>query len=206
LKPAVVDYYFTPQSPWAYLGHARFMALLGRHGATAIVKPVNLNRVFAVSGGLPLLQRPAQRQAYRLIELERFRRHLNVPLNLHPRHFPVVPDQASCLLIAVDQRHGAEQAMALQSAIGAAVWSEEKNIADTPTLIELANQQELDGAALVEAATDASVMRRYDELTDEAIARGVFGAPTYVLDGEPFWGQDRLALLEEAMLRRRGAP
>jgi 2-hydroxychromene-2-carboxylate isomerase len=206
LKPVVIDYYFTPQSPWAYLGHARFIALLSRHGATALVKPVNLSRVFSVSGGLPLKDRPAQRQAYRLADLKRFSRHLNVPLNLNPRFFPVLADKASCLIIAVDQQHGPDQALALQTAIGIAVWSEEKNVADTPTLIELANQQKLDGKALVEAAEDAAVIRRYDELTDEAIARGVFGAPTYVLDDELFWGQDRLALLEEAILRKCAAP
>jgi 2-hydroxychromene-2-carboxylate isomerase len=139
-----------------------------------------------------------------LVELERFRHHLNIPLNLKPAHFPVVPDKASCLIIAVDNAHGAAMAMALQMSIGRAVWADEKNIADDETLVGLAEMHGLDGTALMKEARSASITQRYETLTDEAIARGVFGAPTYVLDGELFWGQDRLALLDIA-IQGRGA-
>ena len=78
-----VDYFFAPQSPWAYLGHARFAALLNTHGAQVRVRPMDLGKVFPVSGGLPLPKRAPQRQAYRLVELQRFSQWLGVPLNLH---------------------------------------------------------------------------------------------------------------------------
>ena len=82
----VVDYYFATNSPWAYLGHERFVALLQANAATANVYPVDLLKVFPQSGGLPLAKRAPQRQAYRLVELERWRKHLGVPLNLQTKH------------------------------------------------------------------------------------------------------------------------
>ncbi len=80
-----VDYYFTPQSPWTYLGHARFAALAKAAGATVRVRPIDFGAVFPVSGGLPLGKRAPQRQAYRLVDLARFSRHLDIPLNLKPQ-------------------------------------------------------------------------------------------------------------------------
>jgi 2-hydroxychromene-2-carboxylate isomerase len=200
-KPEI-DYFFTPQSPWAYLGHARFMAIARRHAASVRIKPVNFGPVFAASGGLPLGQRAPQRQAYRLAELDRFRRFLNVPLNLHPRHFPVASDLAACLLIAIVEKHDDDTAMQVQTSIGAAVWSEEKDIADGKTLAEIARQHGLDGEALVHAAQEPGALTRYEALTAEAIARGVFGAPTYIFDDELFWGQDRLDMLDLALAEK----
>ena len=85
-----VDYYFAPQSPWAYLGHQRLADIVQRTGATVRVMPIDLGgKVFPISGGLPLGQRAPQRLAYRLVELQRFSQHLNVPLNLKPKYFPV---------------------------------------------------------------------------------------------------------------------
>ena len=85
-----IDYYFTPQSPWTYLGHQRFADMARAAGASIKVLPVDLGgKVFPVSGGLPLAKRAPQRQAYRLVELKRFSEHLGLPLNLHPKYFPV---------------------------------------------------------------------------------------------------------------------
>jgi 2-hydroxychromene-2-carboxylate isomerase len=88
-----VDYYFAPQSPWAYLGHQRLADIVQRTGATVHVMPIDLGgKVFPSSGGLPLGQRAPQRQAYRLVELQRFSQWLNAPLNLKPKYFPVGGD------------------------------------------------------------------------------------------------------------------
>eukprot|EP01031_Cornospumella_fuschlensis_P023951 gene23951-28996_t len=85
-----VDYYFAPQSPWAYLGHQRLTEIVAWAGAAVRVMPIDLGgKVFPISGGLPLGQRAPQRQAYRLVELQRFSEHLNAPLNLKPKYFPV---------------------------------------------------------------------------------------------------------------------
>lgn len=83
-----VDYYFVPQSPWAYLGHARFAALLRETGTAVRVRPMDLGKIFPLSGGLPLQKRAPQRQAYRLLELRRFSEALDIPLHPEPRSFP----------------------------------------------------------------------------------------------------------------------
>jgi carboxymethylenebutenolidase len=195
----VVDYYFSPMSPWTYLGHARFTEMLARHGAQVKVKPVDYGKVFPVSGGLPLKQRATQRQAYRLVELRRFRDHLSVPLHLEPKFFPVPTEEASVLIIAADQQRGAGAAMNLAGAILRACWAEERNIGDSQTLAQIAAEQGLDADQL--KGKLAQARSAYDSYTQEAIERQVFGAPTYVLDGEPFWGQDRLEFLDRALAR-----
>jgi 2-hydroxychromene-2-carboxylate isomerase len=178
----VVDYYFTPVSPWTYLGHARFIDIAHRHGAAIAVKPVDLGKVFSVSGGLPLKQRSAQRQAYRLMELERWRHHLGVPLNVQPRHFPVSGDLASKWILA-------------------AVWAEERDVSDAGTLAALAAAQGIDAVALATRAGSDDLKARYEALTQEAIDRQVFGAPTYIYRDEAFWGQDRLDFLDRALAK-----
>ena len=187
----LVDYYFTPVSPWTYLGHARFAQLLRDTGSAVKVRPVDFGAIFPVSGGLPLPKRAPQRQAYRLIELARFRDALGVPLNVQPAHFPVSGDLASRLIIAVDQADGALPALDLAGRLGRAVWAEERNIADAATLATLLAEAGLPADRLAQAEAPA-VAERYAADTREAIAAGVFGAPSYVIDGEIFWGQDRL--------------
>jgi len=191
-----VDYYFAPQSPWMFLGHARLRDLLRRTGTTVRVLPVDYGRIFPVSGGLPLPQRAAQRQAYRLVELRRFSRFLDIPLNVQPRHFPVAGDPAGLLITAVARTDGTEAALDLTGAIGAAIWQRELNAADSGVLGQLLRELDLPVERLDQAASEP-VRQAYDEHTRQAIDAGVFGAPSYVVDGEIFWGQDRLALLEQ---------
>ena len=197
----VIDYFFTPQSPWAYLGHERFAAMAKAAGAHVNVLPVNLGgKVFPVSGGLPLAQRAPQRQAYRLVELQRFSEHLGISLNLHPKFFPVADAAAARLIIAVDLHDGVDAAIALTGAVTRAVWAEERNIADEPTLAELLAALGLPEQRLVEAQSQA-LNARYETYTQRAIDAGVFGAPTYVVDGEMFWGQDRLDFVQRRLAR-----
>ena len=198
---SVIDYFFTPQSPWAYLGHARFGEIAKAAGARVNVLPVNLGgKVFPVSGGLPLAQRAPQRQAYRLVELQRFSEQLGIALNLHPKFFPVADAAAARLIIAVDLHEGSDAAMALTSAVTRAVWAEERNIADEPTLAALLAALSLPAQRLADAQSQA-VLARYEADTQRAIDAGVFGAPTYVVDGEIFWGQDRLDFVQRRLAR-----
>jgi 2-hydroxychromene-2-carboxylate isomerase len=199
--PQSVDYYFAPQSPWAYLGHQRLRDVAQAAGAAVRVRPVDLGgKVFPISGGLPLGQRAPQRQAYRLVELKRFSEHLGAPLNLQPRYFPVGGDDASRLIIAVDVLVGAQAALDITGAILAAVWAHERNIADPALLAQLLSEQGLPAQAM-EKSHSQEVQERYEQYTQEAIAAGVFGAPSYVVDGEIFWGQDRLDFLERRLGR-----
>jgi len=193
-----IDYFLAPQSPWTYFGHARFTEMAAAAGATVRIKPMDLGKIFPLTGGLPVGQRSAQRQAYRLVELRRFADHLKLPTNLHPKFFPVVGDDAARLIIAVDQHDGAEAAMRLCGAVLSAVWAQERNIADPAVLAELLHEQHLDVARLAQAKEE-KVQQTYQSYTDEALKVGVFGAPSYVVDGELFWGQDRLEFLQRRL-------
>lgn len=193
-----VDYYFAPQSPWMFLGHDRFRDLLTRTGTAVRVLPVDYGRIFPVSGGLPLPQRALQRQAYRLVELRRFSQFLGIPLNAQPRHFPVAGDPAGLLITAVALADGADPALDLTGAIAAAIWQRELDVADAAVLAQLLHELGQPATRLNEAASDP-VRQAYDEHTRQAIDAGVFGAPSYVIDGEIFWGQDRLGLLEQRL-------
>jgi 2-hydroxychromene-2-carboxylate isomerase len=193
-----IDYYFAPQSPWTYLGHQRFADMARAAGASVNLLPMDLGKVFPVSGGLPLPQRAPQRQAYRLVELKRFSEWLQVPLTLQPKHFPVPGDNASRLIIAADRQHGSDAAMRLAGTVMRAVWADEQNINDAATLIELLRRCALP-ATLWDAAQSPEVQARYEAATQQAIDAGIFGAPSYVIDGELFWGQDRLDFVERRL-------
>ncbi len=193
-----IDYYFSPSSPWTYLGHQRLVAIAAKHQAAVRPMPIDLGgRVFPGSGGLPLPQRAPQRQAYRLVELRRWSNYLDIPLNLQPRHFPPKGHDAARLIILADLQAGSDVAMTLAFAIMRALWAEEKDTGDVATLATLADQCGLPGARMVTelAAADA----RYAQYTDQAIEAQVFGAPWYTYLGEPFWGQDRLEFLDRAL-------
>jgi 2-hydroxychromene-2-carboxylate isomerase len=161
---------------------------------------VDFGRVFPQSGGLPLAKRAPQRQAYRLVELERWRTHLGLPLTLHPKHFPVPADEASRRIIAADLAHGTDRALAFAGALLRAVWVEDRDISDATTLGAIALACGLDAERMAVEADAAA--QAYERNTEEAIAMQVFGAPWYVHGGEPFWGQDRLDFLERSLARR----
>jgi 2-hydroxychromene-2-carboxylate isomerase len=188
-----IDYFLTPTSPWTYLGHARFAQIATRHGAAVAVKPVDYGVIFPQSGGLPLAKRPPQRQAYRLQELARWREQLGVPLNIHPKFFPADPAPAACVICAAP----ADKRMEMAGDFLRAVWAEEKNIADAVVVAQIAARHGITDAAGAVARGKAI----YEGNTQEALARQVFGAPTYLYKDEMFWGQDRLDFLGRALAK-----
>ena len=193
-----VDYYFAAQSPWTYLGHTRLAAMTRAAGATVRVLPVDLGQVFPVSGGLPLGKRAPQRQAYRLLELRRFSDFLGLPLHIKPKYFPVSSDDAARLIVAVDHHDGTEAALKIAGAVFAAVWAQERDIADEKVLAQLLAEQGLNPARLEQSHSQAA-HERYEANTQQAIDAGIFGAPSFVVDGEMFWGQDRLDFVERKL-------
>ena len=196
-----VDYYFAPNSPWTYLGHQRFAQIAKAAGATINVLPVDLGgKVFPVSGGLPLAKRAPQRQAYRLVELKRFSEFLGQPIVLQPKYFPVNADDAAKLIIAVDMHDGSDAAMRIAGRILRGVWVDERNIADPRDLATIVAEEGLPARRLDESMSQA-VHLRYERDTQRAIDAGVFGAPSYVVDGELFWGQDRLDFVQRRLAR-----
>ena len=194
----VVDYYFTLNSPWTYLGSARLERMAAAQGAEIRVKPAKMAVIFPQTGGLPLPKRAPARQAYRLVELARWRDHLGMPLNLEPAFFPADETLGVGLVIAAGEAGG--DALKLAHAILRAVWAEERNMADEATLAAILEEWGFD-AGLMERARAPEVAAKHDTFTEEALAAGVFGAPSYVLEGELFWGQDRLDFLERALAR-----
>jgi 2-hydroxychromene-2-carboxylate isomerase len=194
----LIDYYFTPISPFMYLGHDRLVAIARKHSATIAVKAINLGDVFPVSGGLPLSKRAPQRQAYRLVELRRWSEHLNMPINIQPKFFPVNGDLAAAWILAA-QEQGIVQALALTGAVGRAIWEQERDVAAASTLMDIASELGLDAVTLSRRAATTEIVARYKALTQEAIDRQVFGAPTYIYRDELFWGQDRLDFLDRAL-------
>lgn len=193
-----VDYYFATMSPWAYLGHERFVRLAAATNADVRVRPMDLGKIFPISGGLPLGKRAPQRQAYRLVELRRFSEWLQRPLTLHPKFFPVAGDPSARLISVVAERDGTDAALRLSGAVLSAVWAQERDIADADTLATLLRETGLDAARLAQSQ-DAAAQALADAHTQAAIDAGVFGAPSYVIDGELFWGQDRLDFVERRL-------
>lgn len=193
-----IDYYLSLQSPWTYLGHQRLSKLAERHSARVVLHPLNLGLVFPATGGLPLPKRAPARRFYRLVELRRWSEYLGLPLNLEPRHFPTDEKLAAAMVLAQQEQDPAA-ALQLAGAVLRAVWAEERDIAERDTLLTLAARLELDGAALIRAAEDPRFTEHVDQDSEAAVARGVFGVPTYVFRDELFWGQDRLDFLDRAL-------
>ena len=161
---------------------------------------MNLGDIFPVSGGLPLSKRAPQRQAYRLVELKRWSQFLGKPINIAPKFFPVNGDLAAYWIIATLET-GLPQALALIGAAGRAMWEQQRDISDPATMAAIAGECGLDPAVTGARVKEPEIAARYAALTQEAIGRGVFGAPTYVYQDELFWGQDRLDFLARKLAK-----
>lgn len=193
----VVDYYFALQSPFAYLGHRMFEDILEDAEAAVRARPINLvGKVFPETGGVPLPQRHESRKAYRLVELERWANYRGLKMITQPKHFP--SDDTKAVRMVVSTKNDADM-LHLAHAFMRTLWEQDKDLADPGVLAEAASAAGFNGEKLLEAADDDQWDERYQRFTDEAIERGVFGAPTYFYKGEMFWGQDRLDFLARAL-------
>ena len=190
-----IDYYLALTSPWTYLAGPRFKDLVEGSGATVTWKPYNIMQVFKLNGTKMVKERPKPVQANRLNELRRWRDHLGMKLNLQPQFFPVDHSLGAKAVIAA-RREGAD-VMDLANAILRAVWAEERNIAEAETVAAIAAENGFDGAALLATAERGEATGEYQKNTEDAIANNVFGSPTWICDGELFWGQDRLDFLAQ---------
>jgi 2-hydroxychromene-2-carboxylate isomerase len=199
--PRSVEYYFSLASPWAYIGHRLFMDIAGRHGLEVNHKPIALGRVFAQTGGQPLPQRHPARQRYRMVELQRWRERRGLEFNLKPKFWPFDVALSDRFVIAITAARKDPDAFLRRAFAG--VWEEDLNLADPLVLAELAEAAGLDSTSLVAAAQGDMTEALYGLNLENAVAKDVFGSPAYVLDGEVFWGQDRLELLDAALTSGR---
>lgn len=201
--PATIDYYFTSASPFTYLGHQPLRAVAEKHGARINPKPVNLLGVWEVSGAVMPAQRPPVRQRYRLIELQRVADYRGLPLNPKPKHFPVNATLADCSVIAL-VRSGADP-MSYMERLFAGVWANEEDIADEAVLARLLKAEGADAKAILDVARDPATADVREANTKDAVAADAVGVPAYVLNGEVFWGQDRIEYLDHALATGRVA-
>lgn len=192
-----IDYYFTLNSPWSYMGSARLAAIAKEHGAKVICKPAKMGEVFAQTGGLPLPKRAPARQAYRFVELKRWSNYLNLPVVLEPKFFP--HDEAESVRLVLAAQKTGQDALALVIEIGRSLWERDEDPADTAVQNASAARAGLDADELRAALSPEEAEKIWTANTEEAISRGVFGAPSYVIDGEIFWGQDRLDFVERKL-------
>jgi 2-hydroxychromene-2-carboxylate isomerase len=194
-----IDYYVSLNSPWTHLGAARIEAMAMANGASLRVYPVDFGAVFAQSGGLPLPKRAPQRQAYRMQELRRWRAHLGIPIVLEPAFFPASEAVSASAVIALRETKGDWPAVRLAHRVLKALWQEERNPGDPGVLAELIRDVGEDPDAVLALAADSRWAERRAADTRAALERGVFGAPSYVIGDEIFWGQDRLMFVEKRL-------
>ena len=196
-----IEYYFSLVSPWAYLGHAALAEICSRHRARVRYHPVDLSTVFPQSGGLPLLQRHPSRQRYRMLELQRWRDKRGLPFHLRPRFWPF--DATLADRVAVAMALAQSDLELFLPAAYRAVWEEERDLGDPAVLTALLQQGGFAAEDLLTAARSDATASHYAWNAERALDAGVFGSPSYVLEGEVFWGQDRLGLLDDALKSAR---
>jgi len=198
-----VSCYYSLSSPWAYLGGPKLQDIVRRHKVKLVLKPFDFQEIVPRTGGIPLRTRPEPRRTYHALELDRWRKYLGMPLNLEPRHYPKDGKPAGWnkppgwMVIAAQQR--GLDAMLLSHALLRALWAEERNTADPKVRVQVADENGFPGGELLAAETSEAVQKLYEKYSEEAEALGVFGAPTCVLNGERFWGQDRFDFLDRAL-------
>jgi 2-hydroxychromene-2-carboxylate isomerase len=195
--PRNIDYYFSMHSPWAFIGHAPFMDIVRRHDVKVTYKPISLSDVFAETGGLPVAKRHPARLRYRILELQRWREKRGLKFNLHPKYWPFNAEIADRFIVAVAAA-GFDPHPFLRHAF-AALWEGEHDLANDATLIALADGAKLPSQELLASAKSQDSEARYEQNARDAIAVEVIGSPSYVLNGEVFWGQDQLDLLADAL-------
>ena len=195
--------YYSLSSPWAYLAGPKLQDIVRRHHVTLALKPYDFQKVVPLTGGVPLRTRPEPRRTYHAEELDRWRKFLGMPLELTPTYYPQVvtdPDwnkRPGWMVIAVQMQGG--DAFRLSHALLRALWAEQRDTADADVRRAIADENGFDGSALLQAENSPEVLAAYGRFTDEAVRLGVFGAPTFVLDGVRYWGQDRLDFVDRAL-------
>ena len=200
LMSKTVDYFLSPMSPWAYLGHEPLQALIDKFNATVNVIPIDPVKLFAATGGVPVAQRPIQRQKYRLAELKRWKSFLGSPIIIEPAHFPYNPALVNLVVVATVNEYGAQKAMELTLCLMKGCWVEDRNMGLTEEVKKSIESCDLNSDDLLELASNDQTSKDLEKNTQHAIDAGVFGAPTYIINGELYWGQDRLDFVQRSLM------
>jgi 2-hydroxychromene-2-carboxylate isomerase len=195
-SPLTLQVFYGISSPWTYLGARRAETIAAKHGAKLILRPI---RIIEANGGIPLRTRLAPRQDYHALELSRWREHLGIPLNLKPRFYPCRTIEIAAKAVIAIQQAGLD-ATTFSFAVQRALWAEDRDIADVDTLKDIARINAGEAAALlVSDPAPADIEAQWHANLADAESLGIFGTPTYVINGEPFWGQDRLDFVDRKL-------
>ena len=191
-----VEYYYSVASPYAYLGVKKFQEIVKKYSLEVIEKPIDLvGTVFAETGGTPVPKRHPSRQKYRLVEIERFGNKLNININKQPKFFPPADPHKAALFTIASIKSGLS--IDFGKEVLTKLWSEEKDISQDLVLEEVCNKFKLNFNEIKTAANSEEIKSFYLSNSNDAIAQGVFGAPSFIMNNELFWGQDRLDFLED---------
>ena len=188
-------------SPWTFLGHKKVNEISKKNNCELDIMPVNYGEIFPVSGGLPVHKRPLQRQKYRLQELKRWSEFLKIKLNPEPKHFPSRSLLPSKVIISVKILNF-ENVNDIAYAIMEGLWIKELNIDDPKNLKKILTRFIKTADEVIDFSESKQVEKEMNKYTKEAINLAVFGAPTYILDDQIYWGQDRLDFLERYIKRK----
>ena len=191
-----IEFFLALTSPWTYLATPRVRALATEYNLELRFRPFDIFSVFQRNGIKAVGDRPAAVQQNRLNELRRWRAHLGMDLNLQPKHFPVDPTMSGKMLIAALDGPGDAPEFAYR--VMRACWAEERDISDEATLTAVAGGCGFDGEALLAAVKGGGAEETLAQNTEDAITANVFGAPTFLFEGELYWGQDRIEFLRRA--------
>jgi 2-hydroxychromene-2-carboxylate isomerase len=189
-----IDFYFDFSSPYGYLASERIEALAARHGRSVNFRPVLLGVIFKQTGAMPLTQIPLKGD-YSRRDMERSAKFHGIPDFRMPSKFPI-PSQAAARIVLWTQQRDAAVAARIVHALYHAFFADDKDISDPDIAVAVAATCGVDAAAARGAIDDPAIKDALKRANDDAIARGVFGSPFIVVDGEPFWGVDHLVQVE----------
>ena len=193
-----VEYYFSIASPFSYLALERFLSLVNKYNLEIEEKPFDLvGTVFSNTGGLPVPKRHPSRQKYRLLEIDRIAKKFGVQINKQPKFFPPSDPHLPAKFVIAACKKGDKLKfgkMCLEY-----LWSLEKDISDIKILEEICEKLNFKFEEIKNLALSDEIDLKYKKNSKDAIDQNVFGAPSYVLKNEIFWGQDRLEYLEDAI-------
>ena len=190
-----LEFYFDFGSPTAYLAHKRLQQLSAQYDLLIDYKPMLLGGVFKATGNTTPVAIPAKGQYMLVHDLPRFARRYNVPLNINP-HFPI---NTLHLMRAAIAAQRLDCMPAYVDAMFDAVWVDGKNMGELDVIAQTLADNELDSEALMALSQDPEIKAQLISNTEAAVERGIFGAPTLFMDGEMYFGQDRLDFVEEAL-------
>jgi 2-hydroxychromene-2-carboxylate isomerase len=190
-----VEYFMSHGSPWTFLGHKRLGEIIKKYKVKLNMFPVNYGEIFPISGGLPVSKRPVQRQKIRLQELKRWSKFLDINLIPQPTSFPSKSMLPSLLIIA-SQIMKTNKDFELAHNIMNALWVEDLDIDDENILLSILNKMDFSSEEILSLAKSEECSNTMQIFTKIAIEKNVFGAPTFIIDDQIYWGQDRLNFVD----------